>query len=164
MTLISATPHRWSVPESLGEGVADGLAETRRYLLSHHEPAHYDRCYVVPFRGRRIRLCARCAGIYPGIGAGVVAAAYAGVGGWPLLLVVAVFPAVALVDWARTAFTGAAGTNPVRTGSGALLGIGYGMGTLEFLTSFDPRLLAIAVVYGSLAAALLTLERRSRTD
>ncbi len=161
MTLISATPHRWSVPESLGEGLADGLAETRKYLLSHHEPARYDRCYALPFRGRRVRLCARCTGIYPGIALGVAAVGFPGVGGVPLLLAVAVLPAFALVDWARTAFTPATGSNPVRTVSGALLGIGYGIGLLKFLTTFDARLLAIAVVYGGLAAGLLALDRRT---
>ena len=147
--------------QSLGEGVTAGLAETRKYLLSHHEPAHYDRCYAVPFRGRRVRLCARCTGIYPGIVLGVAAAGFSDVGTTALLFAIAVLPAFALVDWARTAFTPATGSNPVRTVSGALLGIGYGIGVLEFLTTFDARLLAIAAVYGGLAAGLLALDRRT---
>jgi uncharacterized membrane protein len=143
------------------EGVADGLTGTREYLLSHHEPADYDRCYAVPFRGRRVRLCARCSGIYPGIAAGVAAAYVAGLGGSLLLLVAAISPAFTLVDWARTAFTRATGSNPMRTATGALLGFGYGAAVVGFLTSFDLRLLGVAAVYGGLAAGLLAVERRS---
>ncbi len=53
--------------------VRAGLAETRRYLLSHHKPEEWNRCHAVgiPGRKRPLRLCARCSGIYPGIALGV---------------------------------------------------------------------------------------------
>ena len=151
------------MPQSLVEGVTEGLSETRPYLLSHHEPADYDRCYAVPVRGRRVRLCARCTGIYPGVALGVAFAFLAAPAASTALVVAAVLPVFALVDWARTAFTGASGSNPVRTATGALLGAGYGVGVVAFLTSLDPRLLAVAVAYGGVAAGLLTVERRTRT-
>lgn len=160
MLISTGVPPR-GVADTVREGVADGLAETREYLLSHHEPADYDRCYAVPFRGRRVRLCARCSGVYPGIAAGLAAAYVAGLGGSLLLLVAAVSPAFALVDWARTAFTHATGSNRTRTATGALLGFGYGAAVVGFLTSFDLRLVGVAVVYGGLAAVLLAVERRS---
>jgi uncharacterized membrane protein len=53
--------------------VWSGPTETRRYLLSHHEPAEWDHYHAVgiPGRKRPLRLCARCSGIYPGIVLGV---------------------------------------------------------------------------------------------
>lgn len=163
MTLISATTAVRTVPRTVREGVLDGLAETRGYLLSHHEPADHDRCYAIPVRDRRVRLCARCSGIYPGIAVGVALAYFAAPGASAALLATAVLPAPALVDWSRTAFTPAPGTNPTRTATGALLGVGYGIGLLAFLTSLDLRFLGVAIAYGGLAAALLTRERRTRT-
>ena len=55
------------------EEFREGVAETRRYLLSHHEPEEFDRCYAPSVRGRRVHLCARCCGVYPGIAAGLLA-------------------------------------------------------------------------------------------
>lgn len=147
------------VTGSLREEVAEGAGETRKYLLSHHEPDQYDRCYAVPFRGRRVRLCARCAGIYPGIVAGALAVAFGGLAGPLALLVVASFPAFALADWARTAFGRSDGSNPVRTVTGLLLGFAYGVGLLAVLTAFDAALVGVAFAYGALAAGLLALER-----
>lgn len=80
-------------------------------------------------------------------------------GAWPWL--VACGPAPALVDWAVTTFTPRRGSNAVRTASGALLGLGYGVAVPWFLTARPLWLLAVAAGYGGVAAALLV---RSRTE
>ncbi|WP_436925887.1 DUF2085 domain-containing protein [Halosimplex amylolyticum] len=139
-----------------------GLARTRRYLLSHHEPGEYYRCHSLSLGGRTVHVCARCSGVYPGILAGV-ALVLTGTGpaAWPWL--VAAGPAPALVDWAVTTFTRRRGSNALRTASGALLGLGYGVAVPWFLTDRPLWLLGVAAVYGGVAAALL-VRSRGRAD
>lgn len=137
-----------------------GLARTRRYLLAHHRPAEYDRCHALRVRGRTVRLCARCSGVYPGIAVGLVLVATGAASGlWPWL--VALGPAPALFDWGVTTLGSRRGHNVVRTATGALLGAGYGVGIAWFLAEAGvrPWLLGIAAVYGALAAAGLWLSR-----
>jgi len=135
-----------------------GVDETRRYLLSHHEPDEFDRCYAPTVRGRRVRLCARCSGVYPGIAAGLVAVAVGppaptGIG------LVALLPLATLAEWSATAFTAREGTNPGRTATGVLLGYGYGLGA-GLLVGGDLRVLAVGAVYGIAALGLLARHRR----
>jgi uncharacterized membrane protein len=144
---------------SLRGEFAAGLRRTAPFLLSHHEADEHDRCYAVGVRGRTVRLCARCTGIYPGIAVGLGVAA---VGEWtaPLVLI-AVLPAFALVDWTVTAFSTVDGANPVRTATGALLGFGYAFGAVRlFRVPAAPRVLAVGVAYALVAGTLLAVERR----
>lgn len=134
--------------------VRAALAATRPYLLSHHEPDEYHRCYAPTVGGRRVRLCARCLGVYPGIAVGLLAALAPS----PLptgLLAVASLPLPALVDWAATAFTARRGWNPVRTATGAALGYAYGVGLVALFLRGDLRVLAVGAAYGLAAAVLL---------
>ncbi|WP_123537087.1 DUF2085 domain-containing protein [Halosimplex salinum] len=134
------------------------LAPTRRYLLSHHEPREYYRCHTVTVSDRTVRLCARCSGIYPGILGGLAfVLTDTAPAAWPWLVVCG--PAPALVDWAATTFTDRRGSNAVRTGSGVLLGLGYGVAVPWFLTDRPLWLIGVAAGYGGVAAAAL---RRSR--
>jgi uncharacterized membrane protein len=134
-----------------------GLARTRPFLLSHHSPAEYDRCYAPVVRGRTVRLCARCAGIYPGIVAGLWAFVGAPA---PLrgVALVAVLPLPALLDWGASALTAWRGSNPGRTATGVLLGYGYGLGLLHLFVGGSVVVVGIGVCYGVLAAALLSRE------
>ena len=140
--------------------VRSALAATRPYVLSHHEPAEWDRCYAPAFGGRRVRVCARCLGIYPGIVAGLLAT-LAGASAPTGLAVVALLPLPALVDWAVTAFTPRRGSNPVRTATGLALGYAYGVGLETLVTTGDPRVLAVGAAY-ALIAGLLVSVRRAR--
>jgi uncharacterized membrane protein len=135
-----------------------GLRETRRYLLAHHEPSEWYRCYAPTVFGHRLHICARCAGIYPGIAAGL--AAYAIGPAWLVnVAFVALLPAPALADWMLTSFSERRGYNPVRTATGGLLGYGYGLGLLLFFLEGDVRVPVIGVIYGILAATLLAVQR-----
>lgn len=138
--------------------VRAALAATRPYLLSHHEPSEWDRCYAPTVGDRRVRLCARCLGIYPGILVGVAAWLLAA----PLptgLAAVALLPLPALVDWAASAFTPRAGWNPVRTATGAALGYAYGVGLAALLLGGDRRVLAVGVAYATVAGVLLAVHQ-----
>lgn len=136
-----------------------GLSETRRYLLSHHEPGEWYRCYRVRLFGRTVRLCARCTGIYPGILVGLLASVV-GVLPAPSLTVLAILPAPALGDWVLTTFTDRNGYNVVRTLSGALLGFAYGAGIGLILMGVVVPLLVIGVCYGLLALLALAADER----
>lgn len=134
----------------------EGWRATRPFLLSHHEPHEWDRCYAPVLFGRRVRVCARCLGIYPGIAAGVLAAIAAP----PIatgLALVAVLPLFALADWTLTTFTDRSGWNAVRTATGALLGYAYGLGLATFATTLDLRVPLIGVGYALLAGSLLAI-------
>ncbi|WP_096391647.1 DUF2085 domain-containing protein [Halopenitus persicus] len=145
----------------LGRELRAGLAETRRYLLSHHEPAEYDRCHRLRVGSRTIHLCARCSGVYPGIVVGSVL----GIGGWLPgslgLAAIAVLPLAALVDWSLTAGRPDAGSNRVRTATGLLLGIAYGLGLHRLLLGDDRRVLLIGVGYAAVVAVALWFHRGS---
>lgn len=129
-----------------------GLAETRTYLLAHHLPSEYHRCYSPVVAGRRVHICARCLGIYPGIVAGILASLF---GPWDHLLLVALLPLPALVDWSVTAFSEREGYNPVRTATGALLGCGYGLGVSLLVVESRIGVFGIGVGYAVLAGLLL---------
>lgn len=140
-----------------------GLSETRRYLLSHHEPAEWYRCYRIRVFGRTVRLCARCSGIYPGILVGLLAS-MGGLLPIPSLTVLAVLPAPALVDWILTTFTDRRGYNAVRTASGALLGYAYGSGLGLILRGVLLPLLLIGICYGIVAVILLIAHERRQEN
>jgi len=134
-----------------------GLARTRRYLLAHHPPSGFHRCYAPVVAGRRVRLCARCLGVYPGIVAGVLVSLLAP---WESPVVpVAVLPLPALVDWSLTTFRDWEGSNPVRTATGVLLGCGYGLGLPALFSESAVGVLAVGVGYALLAGVLLSLSR-----
>jgi uncharacterized membrane protein len=138
-------------------GLRAALAETRRHLLAHHEPHRYHRCYALRIRGRTVRLCARCSGVYPGIAAGL-ALFLAGVFGSLHLLVVALSPLPALADWLVTHVRETEGYNPVRTATGFLLGTGYGVGVGSLALDGELVVLGVGIGYALLAGAAIALE------
>ncbi|AEH36782.1 DUF2085 domain-containing protein [Halopiger xanaduensis] len=134
-----------------------GLAETRRFVLSHHLPSEYDRCYSPRIGGRPVHICARCLGVYPGIAAGFLAALF--LPNDPSVAIVAFLPLPALFDWALTTFRPARGSNVVRTATGALLGCGYGLGVSLLLLERELAVVAIGAVYAVVAGFLLARAR-----
>lgn len=136
-----------------------GLAASRGYLLSHHLPGERYRCYAPALFGRRVHLCARCLGIYPGIVAGLAAFGLAP-DEFVSVVLVAVLPIPALVDWTVTAFSDRRGSNVVRTATGGLLGYAYGVGLPTLVLATEPSVLLIGCVYALAAGCLVALERR----
>lgn len=138
----------------LGE-LRKGLAETRRYLLSHHLPSEYHRCYSPTIAGRQVHICARCLGIYPGIVAGLLAYFFV-FRGFSSLLLVAILPLPALLDWSMTTFTEKEGYNTVRTATGGALGFGYGFGVPLLLFDSKISIVAVGICYALIAGFLLS--------
>jgi len=136
--------------------IRQGLAATAPFLLSHHVPPEHDRCYAPVVLGRRVYLCARCSGVYPGIVAGVVVPTVGPGVPWTALLV-ALFPLPALLDWTLTAFTDRRGTNGVRTLTGVLLGFGYGLGLTALVSGPRVVVLVIGAIYAVATGVLVSL-------
>lgn len=136
----------------------EGLAKTMPFLLSHHHPAERHRCYSPSVFGRRIHLCARCAGIYPGIALSLWTSQFA-FPSWLAYALVAALPLPALVDWTITTFTPRRGYNSTRTATGLLLGFGYGIGLARVVLERDPYVLAVGTLYAATAAVLLYYDR-----
>ncbi|WP_436345534.1 DUF2085 domain-containing protein [Natronorubrum sp. FCH18a] len=143
-----------------------GLARTWPYLLSHHVPSERHRCYSPVLFGRRIHLCARCLGLYPGILVALAASLLASGlahSSTTALLVVLLFPLPALVDWTVTTFTDRRGYNAVRTITGFLLGYGYGVGLPQLFLASDFRVAVVGIVYGATAGTLVFLSQKYET-
>jgi uncharacterized membrane protein len=132
-----------------------GVAETRRYLLAHHPPSEFYRCYSLSIAGRRIRICARCVGIYPGIIAGLLAYFFVP-SEYGSVLLVGLLPLPALIDWGLTTFSGWNGFNLVRTTTGMLLGCGYGFGLSLLFLEHNLSILAVGIGYALLSGLLLS--------
>lgn len=140
-----------------------GLGRTSRYLLSHHTPREYHKCYHFRIRGRSVRLCARCLGVYSGILVGAVTSLSTGVNEDHAWIVVGVLPIFAIAHWSFINFTERRGNNLVRTATGLLLGFGYITGVSLLLQGSEIPLVS-GVLYGSAAAALLYLRQKKRPD
>ncbi len=135
-------------------GLQRGLQATRPYLLSHHVPAAWDRCYTVHLSGRRVRLCARCLGIYPGIAIGLIVSLIGPT--WAAgLLPASLLPLPALLEWTTTTVGSHPGRNPIRTATGLLLGYAYGIGLTLLLIDGDLRIIAVGFFYAGIAGSLL---------
>jgi hypothetical protein len=127
------------------------------FLLAHHRPEEYDRCYVVG----SVHLCARCAGLYPALLL-LLALQLTGLVGplraeWAVLFLL---PLPAIFSWARRRLTGAAGSNPVATVTGGLLGIALGRGL--FLYLYDHWSVSFWAQAAGLVVVVLTVEILAR--
>jgi hypothetical protein len=123
------------------------------FLLAHHRPEEHDRCYKIG----AVRLCARCAGLYPALAA-MLALQLSGVLGPPRAdwAVVFLLPLPALVSWGRRRLFGAPGSNPVSTLTGALLGIALGRSLHLYLR--DPASVWFWAQIGGLTLVVLVVE------
>jgi hypothetical protein len=129
------------------------------FLLSHHRPEEYDRCYRVG----PLRLCARCSGLYPTL-AVMLVLQHCGFLGEPRLewVLLYLLPLPALWSWARRRLWGIPGSNPMATCTGVMLGIALGRGLYRHLV--NPCSPQILLQFLGLAASVVTVEllRRRR--
>lgn len=132
----------------------EGITETRRYLLSHHRPEDWDRCYALTVHGTQYHLCARCSGVYPGIVLGLVAYLGGVLPSWHWVVIL-MFPIPALVDWWLSSTGIVTSWNPLRTVTGGLLGGAFGLGLGLFFGSGSLWVVGVGGLYGATALVLL---------
>ena len=131
------------------------------FLAAHHWPGQLERCYQVWLGRRPIWLCARCTGLYPVLGLvlALLLVHLPETGWWDLIWLLAL-PIPALVDWARSRLTGRAGTNWVRSLTGALLGVSLAR-TVQ-LNMVAPAYWLVVLQLGALVAVAATVEAWAR--
>ncbi len=112
-------------------------------LLSHHKPEKLNRTIHIRIRGKHIYLCARCTGIWTGA-ISIFLAFFSGLylPVWLYVLLLMVLPAPALVDWITQSCKIRESRNIIRTGTGFLLGVGWGL----FLTSLARGMLHLFLI------------------
>lgn len=134
----------------------NGITETFKYALSHHEPAEYCKCFHWKLLGNDLYVCSRCLGIYLGIISCLVLGISTLFSPLFLIVILAVFPSLALVDWALYAFKGFKSHNLVRLTSGLLLGVAYFSGILMILSNkMTIFVILIGLCYICIALVLL---------
>jgi uncharacterized membrane protein len=132
------------------------------FWLSHHHPDEFDRCYRVG----PLHVCARCLGTYPVLFTAIAvqfALAVPLAHPWDVPLGLALV-APATVDWALGRFDPHRFSNPWRTFTGVLLGLGLGRSLFIHLRQPFPVVL-IAQLLGVTAVAvpvILATYRRGR--
>lgn len=132
------------------------------FWLSHHTPDEWDRCY----QAGSFRVCARCLGVYPTMVVGLMAlfALHAPLES-PLdvpLVLGLTLPATA--DWAFGRFRPHAFSNPWRTFTGVLLGLGLARSLFIHLQRPFPTVLLAQFALVTVVAlpVILATYRRSR--
>lgn len=145
---------------SLKEELKKGLRKTAPHILSHHSVSEYYKCYTLEFK-HKVRICARCIGIYSGILLGVIILITNAIPERIQKFAIIVFPFFALLDWSFTEFTTHKGRNTIRTISGLILGVAYTFALFLFITKF-PNYLVITTgaAYGAIATLLLFIKNR----
>lgn len=139
------------------EEVIKGVKRTLPYILSHHTPKGWYRCYSLEILTYNVHICSRCIGIYLGI--------FAGVSTFFLTtisihqpIIIALLPLPAFLDWVITTFTDRTGFNIVRSGTGFLLGFGYGSGLCILAFEWNFLILLIGIAYVVISAIFLFIE------
>lgn len=138
--------------------VIDEVGEDRFYaLLAHHEPDKFYKTFEVSFFYKKIRLCARCTGIYSGI---IFTILYfllsLHISHSIALIIIYVFPIPAILDWGIEKYNLWKGNNTTRLVSGFLLGICYVFLWTKFIRNpFDIEVWVIAIVYVIIAYFVL---------
>ncbi|MBI3182197.1 MAG: DUF2085 domain-containing protein [Myxococcales bacterium] len=130
------------------------------FLLSHHPPEEASRTYACG----RVRLCARCLGVYPvALAAIAVQLALSAPLESPLDGPLALLLLPALADWAVGRFRPSWGSNGLRTFTGALLGMAVGRTLfVHFQRPFHAWLLVQAALVTTVALPVILLTYRRR--
>lgn len=136
------------------------LKETSKYILSHHQPEEYYKCYSLNILNKKIHICSRCLGIYAGILIGIILFRPDTQNLRYYYLLLAVLPLFTLIDWSVSAFKIHRSYNAVRTVFGVLLGISYFIGLIILLkTSPNYYIIGIGLAYSLIAVFLMQKQR-----
>lgn len=136
------------------------LKETSKYILSHHQPEEYYKCYSLNILNKKIHICSRCLGIYAGILIGVIFFHPDNQNLIDYYLLLTGLPLFTLIDWSVSAFKIHRSYNVVRTVFGVLLGISYFIGLIILLKTFpNYYIIGIGLAYSLIAVFLLQKQR-----
>jgi uncharacterized membrane protein len=136
--------------------IKEGVKSTSKYILSHHQPHEYYKCYHCSFFGRNVFFCSRCLGIYIGIILGFILLPLNLFTQKEYYLIISIFPMFTLIDWSISAFKLHKSHNLIRTFIGILLGIAYILALKGFFQTFpNYKLILIGIIYTILSICLL---------
>ena len=111
-----------------------------RRALSHHGPEEAHHCVHLRLGSRTLALCARCLAVYPTVLLVVALEARVGRWGHPWRWFVATaLVAPAVIDWSRARLFAARGSTAGRLITGALAGLGLGLGFSDYLQGAEAR-------------------------
>jgi uncharacterized membrane protein len=137
-----------------------GLNKTSKYILSHHEPKEYYKCYSLKIKDKTLHFCSRCLGIYLGIILGIILYYNRIFNEQNYYLAIFIFPIFTLIDWTITAFTKYRSHNLIRTGFGVLLGVAYSFGLILFFKTFPNYLLIFIGFFYVIISFFLIMKQR----
>lgn len=136
------------------------LKETSKYILSHHQPEEYYKCYSLNILNKKIHICSRCLGIYAGILIGIIFFHPDTQNLRYYYLLLAFLPLFTLIDWSVSTFKIHRSYNVVRTVFGVLLGISYFIGLIILLNTFpNYYIIGFGLAYSLIAVFLLQKQR-----
>jgi len=127
-------------------------------LLAHHPPARIRRTIHFTIVGKNFYLCARCTGRYSAL-IGVFAVYLIGYSFplWLYLPLIAVLPLPGIADWLSQSCKIRESTNPIRVGTGVLLGIAEALLLLLLIKGLFLMLLFGAAIIGAYAFSIYLL-------
>ena len=137
--------------DKLGNGSSwsrrDEIKESIHTLFSHHPPSHYGHCLRVSLRGHSIYFCARCSGIYGGLGIGILVLllfSFRLEPHWLWFLFSVALGFATIVDWVSQRVTPRKTRNLMRAGTGFASGIGLAI--VFYLANVYYMLLTLAIM------------------
>ena len=125
----------------------DEIKETIHMLISHHPPSLYGHCLRITILGRSIYFCARCTGIYGGMGLGIVFLAILNISmepSWLWFLIALLLGLSTVIDWMTQRLSPRKTRNSVRFSTGLLSGLGLAI--IFMLANLLYVLVALAVM------------------
>ncbi|TFG14509.1 DUF2085 domain-containing protein [Candidatus Thorarchaeota archaeon] len=133
---------------------SDEIKETIHMLISHHPPSLYGHCLRLTVFGRSIYFCARCTGIYGGMGLGIVFFSVLGISmepSWLWFLIALVLGLSTVVDWMTQRLSPRKTRNSVRFSTGVMSGLGLAIifmlaNLLYVLVALAAMMISVGVV------------------
>jgi uncharacterized membrane protein len=136
------------------------LKETSKYILSHHQPEEYYKCYSLNILNKKIHVCSRCLGIYLGILTGICFFPQDTLNLRSYYILIAILPLFTLIDWSISAFKIHRSNNLLRTGFGVLLGVSYSTGSMILFKTFpNYYIISVGLAYALVSLLLLQKQR-----
>lgn len=137
----------------------NGLDQTINYVFSHHEPSEYYKCFHIKIVWKDVYICSRCLGVYLGILIGVLIIFFNLLSPIFSLIIIAILPSLALIDWSISILTSIKSNNSIRAITGIFLGLSYCIGIFLVLkNSYIIQVVTIGLCYMLIAFTMLYIK------